>query len=152
MRYSFVALAFAVTIAAPPALRAQHDATDSTSHDHHAMMAEHHSVATVDRLVSYRDSLGLNEDQLEELANLRRHFEHADGHHMEMDGMDHGSMMQQQRERIGFDRVPGKMVPRVRQFSPAAHCSKCPFGILTQSQRKRAHQLLSSRQEHQHQG
>ena len=151
MRYSLVALAF-VTLAAPAALRAQHDATESTSHDHHAMMAEHHSVAMVDRLVSYRDSLGLNEEQLEDMANLRRHFEHADGHHMDMDSIDHGRMMQQQRERISFDRVPGKMVPRVRQSPPAAHCAMCPFGILTQAQRERAHQLLGSHQEHRHQG
>ena len=165
MRYLSLGLAIAIALAAPSALSAQHSA-DSGSHDHHAMMAKHHSVSMVDLLVSHRDSLNLTDDQLKKLAELREQFAQAGGHAMHGSGMGTGMMMGQGmgmgqgkamehpmtgRAHIVFDRVPGKMVPRVHR-SPAEHCPMCPFAILTQAQRERAHQLLGQHQGHQHQG
>ena len=75
-------------------------------------------------------------------------------HRMPMgQGMEMGAMMQMRQPpaHIGFDRVPGKMVPRIHRAA-VKHCPMCPFGILTQGQREQAHELLGRREPHQHQG
>ena len=158
MRYPSLALTIAVALAAAPAVSAQHPA-DTGSHDHHAMMARHHSVSMVDLLISHRDSLNLTDDQLKQLADLREYFVQVTGHEMH-GAMGTGTMMDQGmamehpmtgRAHIAFDRVPGKMVPRVHR-TPAKHCPMCPFAILTGFQRERAHELLGQHQGHQHQG
>ena len=162
----YTSVALAIALAVPSALVAQHS-TDSGSHAHHAMMVEHHSVSMVDLLVSHRDSLNLTDDQLKSLAELREHFAQASGHAMHGEGMGTGPMMGRTmgmgqgmamkehrlagRAHIAFDRVPGKMVPRVHR-SPGQHCPMCPFAILTVIQRERAHQILGPHLGHQHQG
>jgi hypothetical protein len=161
MRYSSLAIAIAVALVAPPAVLAQHS-TDSGSHEHHRMMAEHHSASMVDLLVSHRDSLKLTDDQLEKLAELREHFVQMGGHAMHGSGTGTGMMMGQGmgmeqgkamehpmtgRAHITFDRVPGKMVPRSRRESHDC-CKNCPLMVLDPSQRERAHQVLG----HAHQG
>lgn len=153
MRKTLIALVVAAGFTGIPALQAQHAMADSGAGHHMAMMMQHHSVATVDLLVSYRDSLKLTDDQLKKLADLREQFGQAGGHAMHGSAMAAGMMKHamKQRAHISFDRVPGKMVPRVDR-SPAEHCPMCPFAILTQSQRERAHQLLESNRGHQHQG
>jgi hypothetical protein len=163
MYKTLIALATLAGLAGMPALQAQHQMADSSRAGHHmAMMMQHHSVATVDLLVSHRDSLKLTDDQLKKLAELREHLAQAGGHAMHGSGRGTGMMMGQgmgmgmghampQRARIAFDRVPGKMVPRVHRTA-AEHCPMCPFAILNQAQRERAHQLLDQHQGHQHQG
>ena len=126
MRNTLIVLATVAGISGTPALQAQHQMADSTRAGHHmAMMMQHHSVATVDLLVSHRDSLKLTEDQLKKLADLREHFAQAGGHAMHGSGMGTGMMMgqgmamgqgmemgmgmghaMQQRPHISFDRVP----------------------------------------------
>ena len=170
MRVPFLLLGLAFLVS--PAARAQHGRgpADSSSHHMAMMMERHHSVATVDLLLSYRDSLKLTDDQLKKLEDLRGHFAESGGHAMSGSGMGTGMPMMEHRmpmgqgmemgammkmrqapAHIGFDRVPGKMVPRIH---PAAvkHCPMCPFGILTQGQREQAHELLGRREPHQHQG
>ena len=163
MRNTLIVLAALAGFTVTTGLQAQHPMSDSArTGQHMAMMMQHHSVATVDLLVSHRDSLKLTDDQLKKLADLREQFAQAGGHAMHGSGMGTGMMMGQgmtmgmghampQRARISFDRVPGKMVPRVKR-SPAEHCPMCPFAILSQAQRERAHQLLGRHQGHQHQG
>ena len=159
MRKSLIFLALSVSVA-PPALHAQHamDSADSPSHHMAMMMEQHHTVAAIDLLVANRDSLKLTDDQLEKLADLRARFAQAGGHAMPGAGtgtrMGHGMAMGQgkamehpmtPRGHIAFDRIPGKMVPRVHR-SPADNSPMCPFAILTGIQRERAHQLLDRHQ------
>jgi hypothetical protein len=157
MRYQMIALALTVMFAAPQVARAQHDhnAVPGSSHDHHMMMMEHHSAATIDTLVAHRDTLGLTLRQLDQLAELRREFASADKHpmgqmnhekmnHDTMDHvtMDHATMMEEQSDRLTLDRVPGRMVPRIDRAEPASHCANCPCRVLTDAQREHAHDIL----------
>ena len=163
MRHPLAALAAAMLLLIPGTGRAQGHAADSSGHDEHAMMARHHSVETVDMLVSHRDSLKLTDDQLRKLADLREDFLRADEHHSHHGAMGAGAMdheagqammmnhSMKRRSRVAFDRVPGKMVPRIHRY-PAEHCPSCPFAVLTRAQREQAHQLLESHEDHQHEG
>jgi hypothetical protein len=146
MRYCLLAAALAVGAAMPQTLSAQHDSANA-GHDHHSMMMmmeRHHSAGTVDSLLSFRDSLQLTDRQVERLVQLKEQNQHSE-HHSMMKGGD--AMMHPRWVSVRFDRIPGKMVPRVRRGGGEC-CPSCPLMVLSKTQRHRAHELLG----HDHEG
>ena len=161
MRKTLIVLAVMAGITATSRLHAQHPMRDSARAGQHMamMMMQHHSTAAVDLLLAHRDSLKLTDEQVKKLGELREQYTHAGGHAMhgmpmgQGDSMgrgmnmkpgmtmDHGMSMMRQPPTSAFDRVPGKMVPRVHRASPD-HDPMCPMASLSQAQRHQAHQLL----------
>jgi hypothetical protein len=160
MRKTLIALAVVAALTGTSRVHAQHPMRDSARAGHHmAMMMQHHSTAAVDLLLAHRDSLKLSDDQVKKLSELREHYTRAGDHAMhgmpmgqggamgqgmEMKagmGMGAGMSMMQQPPTSAFDRVPGKMVPRIHR-TPPEHDPMCPMASLSQAQRHQAHQLL----------
>ena len=148
MRNFFFVAILAAGVGMPRTLSAQHQHDSAgPAHDHHMMMAmmeRYHSPATVDSLLSFRDSLQLTDRQVERLVQLREQAQHSD-HHSMMDGGH--AMMHRRWVSVRFDRFPGKMVPRGRRGGGEC-CPSCPLMVLSKSQRQRAHGLLG----HDHEG
>ena len=154
MRTQLIGLALAVALVQAPALRGQE----------YAATMSHNSVAAVTRVLANGEALQLTPTQIATLTELRSRFTREQTRLVRVGWVggpgkaaapryervlvaarpDHYSTVTIRTRIAGFDRVPGKAVPRVERTRTVRLVERpCPFRFLAAEQIDRVHDLLT---------